>query len=65
MSVRPIYRWSGQYFGFIKNELFYDSYGNYLGWLDKKNEVYRSNGDFLGELVDDCYVLRKVAALHM
>lgn len=54
----PIYRWSGEYFGFIYNDRLFDKYSKYLGWLDS-GEVYRSNGTYLGAIVDENYILRR------
>jgi hypothetical protein len=54
----PIYRWSGEYFGFIHKNNFFDATSNYLGWLDDDGCVWRSNGAFLGRLVDGNYILK-------
>jgi hypothetical protein len=54
----PIYRWNGQYFGFISNGSFFDARGTYLGWVDPDNRVWRADGTFLGEKVDDNYMLK-------
>jgi len=53
-----IYRWNGEYFGFIYNNRFFDKYSKYLGWLDNE-EVWRKDGTFLGELIDSHYILRR------
>jgi len=42
----PIYRWNGEYFGFIYNDRLFDKKSNYLGWIDG-NEVWRKNGTYL------------------
>jgi hypothetical protein len=57
--MTPVYRWSGEYFGFISNERLFDKHCKYLGWVDE-NEVWRSNGTFLGEIIDEHYILRRV-----
>jgi hypothetical protein len=56
--VRPIYRWSGEYFGFIENDHFFSAKGNFLGWVSDDGRVWKKNGDLLGELVDEKYILR-------
>ena len=60
MEEVPIYRWNGKYFGFICRGYFFDAKGNYLGWVDEDNKVWRSNGEFLGEIVDKNYILRRI-----
>jgi len=64
MNLIPIYRWNGKYYGFIREGFLFDASGNYVGWLDAGNEIYRSDGTFLGELFDDNYVLGRVAGLR-
>ena len=60
MSIIPIFRWSGKYFGFISNNYFFDSSGNCLGWLDK-DRVWCSDGKFFGEIVKSNYILKRTA----
>ena len=55
---QPIYRWNGEYFGFVYNGRLFDKDSNYLGWIDD-NEVWRKDGTYLGELVNGAYVLRR------
>ena len=57
-GVDPIFRWNGEYFGFVHRWRLFDSRSYYLGWVDE-GEVWRRDGTFLGELVDGCYVLRR------
>jgi hypothetical protein len=54
----PIYRWSGEYFGFICDNNLFDATSNYLGWVENDGSVWCSNGAFLGQLVDDNYILK-------
>jgi hypothetical protein len=56
--VDPIFRWNGEYFGFVHRWRLFDSRSYYLGWVDE-DEVWRRDGTYLGELVDGCYVLRR------
>ena len=64
MSKTPIYRWSGEYFGFIYNGKFFDADSNYLCWIDDENRVWRADGTFLGEIVDDNYILRQTTKVE-
>jgi hypothetical protein len=58
----PVYRPSGAYWGFVEADRFYDRYGRQMGWLDpvagQATDVFDLAGGFLGEVVDDHYVLR-------
>jgi hypothetical protein len=56
--VTYIFRWSGQYFGFLDGGFLYDAAGNYIGWVAGDGNVFRADGSYLGELVEDEYVLR-------
>ncbi len=59
MNKLPVYRWSGEYFGFIKNSKFFDSSSNYLGWVDEKGHCWNEDGSCLGEIVENNYILYK------
>jgi hypothetical protein len=61
--VVPVFRWAGHYWGFRDAERLYDRYGRQAGWIEPGTappDVYEIGGRFLGELVDDHYVLRGV-----
>ncbi len=60
MSTISIYRWSGEYFGFLNGNKFYDSNGKYLGWADDESRIWSSDGWFFGQIVNNNYVLRRV-----
>lgn len=59
--MQAIYRWNGEYFGFIRGDRLFDADGNYIGWLTEDGRVWTVDGSFLGELVDGEYVLRRLA----
>jgi len=56
--MTAIFKWSGEYFGFIHNENLFRADGTYLGWLEH-GEVWASDGAYLGEVVEENYVLRR------
>src|SRR5437763_5784209 len=58
-ATQPIFRWNGQYFGFVANGYLMDSRGTYRGWIAHDGTVWQSNGKFLGDLVGGEYVLLK------
>lgn len=60
--MTPIFLWNGAYAGFLEGGWFFDLNGRYIGWLEQESMVWRSTGSFLGELVDDNYILRTLAA---
>ena len=55
----PIFYWNGKYFGFIHNGWLYSKTGRHIGWLEGQN-VFRSNGRYLGDLVEGNYILRQI-----
>jgi hypothetical protein len=57
MGDIPVFRWSGEYFGFIRDNNFFDKDGIYLGWLEYER-IWKIDGEFLGELIDENYILR-------
>ena len=61
-APRPVFRLGGAYWGFLESSRLYDRYGRQMGWLDpvpgRAPDVFDLAGRFLGELVDDRYVLR-------
>jgi hypothetical protein len=56
--MKYIYRWNGQYFGFVSGGNLFDANSNWIGWIEGK-QVWRGNGTFLGEIYEQNYVLRK------
>lgn len=59
----PIFRWSGQYFGFISNGHFFDASSKYLGWLESDGTVWGQDGALLGQLTDGNYILRDASRI--
>jgi hypothetical protein len=57
--VTPIFRWSGEYFGFLTNTGFlFEARGSYIGWVSDGHQVWSADGAYLGEIVDAHYILR-------
>jgi hypothetical protein len=54
-----IFYWNGKYFGFIKNGNLFSSTSEYLGWIDNDGTVWNKNGHYVGEQVEENYILRK------
>lgn len=59
--MTPIYRWNGEYFGFIKNGRLFNAASQYLGWVTEDGRVWRKNGTFLGEVESDYYILKRTS----
>lgn len=55
----PVFRWSGEYFGFVHKDFLFSKEGLYLGWVDRDGLVWRANGRYLGELMEANYVMRR------
>jgi hypothetical protein len=64
VHTTPLFRWAGQYWGFLAGDRLHDRHGRHVGWVEPRPgqppEVYHLSGHFLGELVDHHYVLRHV-----
>jgi hypothetical protein len=60
--MTSIFRWNGTYFGFLSGPYLFDAGANYLGWRSEDGKVWRHDGSFLGEIVDEHYILRKAGA---
>lgn len=56
--MRYIYKWNGDYFGFVSGDNLFDKHSNYVGWIEN-NQVWLASGEFLGEIYDNNYILRK------
>lgn len=59
--MTAIYRWNGEYFGFIRNDNLFNSSSEYLGWITEDGRVWRKDGSFLGEIEDENYILRRTS----
>lgn len=53
-----LFHHSGEYFGFTAKGGLFSATGEYLGWLDDDELVWRKDGTFAGRLVADAYVVR-------
>lgn len=59
--MTPLYTWAGQYCAFIRNGRIFDRHSAYLGWVTEDGRAWRRDGSFLGELVDENYILRRTS----
>ncbi len=62
--MRYIYKWNGNYFGFVSGENLFDKQSNWIGWLEN-NQVWLANGYFLGEIYNDDYILKNTAMVPL
>jgi hypothetical protein len=56
----PIHRWTGEYIGFLDGDWLYDTEGSYLGWREEPGAMWFRDGVYLGQVVENHYVLRDV-----
>jgi hypothetical protein len=54
-----MFRWSGLYVGFLANGCLFDANGLYLGWQDEAGRIWNRNGTYMGEVVDEHYVMHR------
>ncbi len=55
--MKYVYKWSGEYWGFIQDEYLFSKNGMHKGFLVGIN-VYREDGTYLGALTEDLYIMR-------
>ena len=55
-TLKPIYKMSGTYLGFISNGFLFSRDGDYLGWIDGQY-VWDAAGRFRGELWEEKYII--------
>jgi hypothetical protein len=55
----PVYKWSGDYWGFIYNNRVFDQDSDYKGWIDDEKRVWNSDGEYVGEVINENYILRR------
>ena len=56
--MTPVFKWNGEYFGFIQNENLFHTDGAYLWWIEN-GHAWTSDGAYLGEVVEEKYILRR------
>jgi hypothetical protein len=54
--MTPVFKWSGEYFGFIHNENLFHADGAYLGWIED-GQAWASDGTYLGEVAEENTIL--------
>lgn len=58
-GMTPIFRWSGEYFGFLTDGGFlFDSNSGYIGWVADGHHVWSADGSYMGERTDVNYIVR-------
>ncbi|MGB5062580.1 MAG: 4-fold beta flower protein [Candidatus Competibacter sp.] len=58
-----VFKWTGVYAGFFKNDRLFDRSGRYLGWRDAQGSVWKYDGEWLGRVVEQNYLVRDLRAL--
>jgi hypothetical protein len=53
MSSRYIFNTSGNYVAFLQDGYLFTPDCEWIGFIQQGNEVYRSDGEFMGYLLDD------------
>lgn len=59
MERKILYKYNGQYWGFIYKNCIFDKNSKYHGWVDKKNRCWNDNGDYIGNLIEDKYIVQR------
>ncbi len=58
MIRKFLYKRNGVYWGFIFLNRVYDKNHNYKGWVEDDKFFWNENGKYMGELVEDIYIMR-------
>jgi hypothetical protein len=58
-----VFKWTGVYAGFFSNDRLFDRFGRYLGWRDACGSVWKYDGEWLGQVVEENYLVRDPRAL--
>lgn len=53
-----IFRWNGEYAGFVSNGYLFDAQGGYRGWVETDGRVWDKGGRYIGNLIEENYILR-------
>lgn len=61
----PIYKWSGNYWGFVYNGRLFDKNANYSGWINDQGRAWSKDGSYLGEIVQENYILRNASRVEL
>jgi len=56
--MTPVFRWDGQYWGFIAGNNLFNAKGEYRGWVENDGSVWSHEGRYVGEIEDQNYILR-------
>lgn len=59
MAIRYIFNTSGEYVAFVSDRNLFNPDGDWLGFIVNGNEVYQTDGLFVGYLLDDDRIARK------
>lgn len=57
--VIPLFCWSGLFAGSLVEGFLFDARGVYLGWEDASGRLWRRDGTYLGERIEQDYVMRR------
>lgn len=59
---QSLFTWAGTPAGHISNGNVFDSRNAWIGWIEGQ-EVWSRNGQFLGELIDGSYIMKRTAQM--
>src|SRR5258706_5998784 len=59
----PIFQCSGRYSGFLSSGDLSSARGKYLGWTEQDGSVWGANGQLVGHLTDENYILRSYSTI--
>lgn len=58
-AIIHMFCWSGLFAGYLVEDFLFDVNGVYLGWEDASGRLWRRDGSYLGDRVDQQYVMRR------
>jgi hypothetical protein len=61
--ITPLFRWNGDYAGFVHNGHVFDSKSTYRGWIETDGQVWRHDGRYVGQFTDGNYILKNAMTI--
>ncbi|WP_035856126.1 hypothetical protein [Jeotgalicoccus marinus] len=62
--TKHLWNWEGDYFGYIEGDQLRTHEGYHVGKINKNNEIFGSDGMYLGEIMNDNRLITKESKIN-